>query len=117
VIATLPLLQQSTRPSAWRQWFDAAGVAAPMALSGPRYELFSMTAAAAAQGLGLALVPRLLVEPELARGELMVACAQVLPGDRAYYLVQPERAEERPALSGFKAWLREAVKSETTPGP
>jgi LysR family glycine cleavage system transcriptional activator len=117
VIATLPLLQQSTRPSAWRQWFDAAGVAAPMALSGPRYELFSMTAAAAAQGLGLALVPRLLVEPELARGELVVACDQVLPGDRAYYLVQPERAEERPALSGFKAWLREAVKSETTPGP
>ena len=117
VIATLPLLQQSTRPSAWRQWFDAAGVAAPMALSGPRYELFSMTAAAAAHGLGLALVPRLLVEPELARGELMVACAQVLPGDRAYYLVQPERAEERPALSGFKAWLREAVKSETTPAP
>ena len=104
-IATLPLLQQSTRPSAWRQWFDAAGVAAPMALSGPRYELFSMTAAAAAQGLGLALVPRLLVEPELARGELMVACAQVLPGDRAYYLVQPERAEERPALGWFKAWL------------
>ena len=117
VIAGLPLLQQSTRPTAWRQWFDAAGVAAPMALSGPRYELFSMTAAAAAQGLGVALVPRLLVEPELARGELMVACAQVLPGDRAYYLVQPERAEERPALSGFKAWLREAVKSETTPGP
>ena len=117
VIATLPLLQQSTRPSAWRQWFDAAGVAAPMALSGPRYELFSMTAAAAAQGLGLALVPRLLVEPELARGELMVACAQVLPGDRAYYLVQPERAEERPALSGFKAWLREAVKSVATPAP
>jgi DNA-binding transcriptional LysR family regulator len=105
LIATLPLLQQSTRPSAWRQWFDAAGVAAPMALSGPRYELFSMTAAAAAQGLGLALVPRLLVEPELARGELMVACAQVLPGDRAYYLVQPERAEERPALVNFERWL------------
>jgi len=112
LIATLPLLQQSTRPSAWRQWFDAAGVAAPMALSGPRYELFSMTAAAAAQGLGLALVPRLLVAPELARGELMVACDQVLPGDRAYYLVQPERAEERPALAGFKAWLVQAVRAE-----
>ena len=67
-------------------------------------------AAAAAQGLGLALVPRLLVEPELARGELMVACAQVLPGDRAYYLVQPERAEERPALGWFKAWLLGAVR-------
>lgn len=114
-IAMLPLLQQSTRPTAWRQWFDAAGVAAPMALSGPRYELFSMTAAAAAEGLGLALVPRLLVEPELARGELVVACAQILPSDRAYYLVQPERAEERPALGWFKAWLQGAVKSAATP--
>ena len=111
VIATLPLLQQSTRPSAWRQWFDAAGVVAPMALRGPRYELFSMTAAAAAQGLGLALVPRLLVEPELARGELMVACAQVLPGDRAYYLVQPERAEERPALASLRRWLLQAART------
>ena len=109
-IAALPLLQQSTRPTAWRQWFEAAGVAAPMALSGPRYELFSMTAAAAAQGLGLALVPSLLVEAELARGELVLACDQVLPGDRAYYLVQPERVEERPALGWFKAWLREAVR-------
>lgn len=109
-IATLPLLQQSTRPTAWRQWFEAAGVAAPMALSGPRYELFSMTAAAAAQGLGLALVPSLLVEAELARGELVVACDQMLPGDRAYYLVQPERGDERPALGWFKAWLREAVR-------
>jgi LysR family glycine cleavage system transcriptional activator len=110
-LAGLPLLQQSTRPTAWRQWFEAAGVAAPMALSGPRYELFSMTAAAAAQGLGLALVPRLLVEPELARGELVVACDQVLPGDRAYYLVQPERGEERPALAGFKTWLMQATQT------
>lgn len=112
LIATLPLLQQSTRPSAWRLWFDAAGVAAPMALSGPRYELFSMTAAAAAQGLGLALVPRLLIEPELARGELMVACAQVLPGDRAYYLVKPDRAEERPALADFERWLLQMSRAD-----
>ena len=111
LIARLPLLQQSTRPSAWRQWFDAAGVTAPMALSGPRYELFSMTAAAAAQGLGLALVPRLLVEPELARGELMVACTQVLPGDRAYYLVQPEREDERPALASLGRWLLQAART------
>ena len=73
-LAELPLLQQSTRPDAWRQWFDAMGVSAPPPLSGPRYELFSMTAAAAAHGLGVALVPRLLIEPELARGELVVAC-------------------------------------------
>jgi len=108
-IALLPLLQQSTRPAGWRQWFDAMGVNAPLALAGPRYELFSMTAAAAANGLGLALVSRLLIEAELARGELVVACNQPLQGERAYYLVTPERSDERPVMSTFRAWLQQAA--------
>ena len=108
-LAQFPLLQQSTRPEGWRQWFAMVGVTAPLALSGPRYELFSMTAAAAAQGLGLALVPRLLVEAELARAELVVACEQVLQSQRAYYLVTPERAEERPLMSSFLTWLVQAA--------
>jgi len=108
-IAQLPLLQQSTRPAAWRQWFEALGVAAPAALAGPRFELFSMTASAAAQGLGLALAPRLLVEAELLRGELVVACDRVVQSERAYYLVTPERADERPVMTSFVAWVREAA--------
>lgn len=108
-LATLPLLQQSTRPEAWRQWFEAMDVEAPAALSGPRYELYSMTAAAAAQGLGVALVPRLLIEPELARGELVVACPRPLKSGRSYWLVLPERGEPRPALARFAAWLQQAV--------
>ena len=108
-IAQLPLLQQSTRPYGWRQWFDAMGVPAPNALSGPRYELFSMTATAAACGLGAALVPRLLVEDELARGTLVVACNRALQGERAYCLVLHERSEERPAVGAFKTWLLRAA--------
>jgi LysR family glycine cleavage system transcriptional activator len=104
-IAQLPLLQQSTRPGAWRQWFDAVGVEAPLALAGPRFELFSMTAAAAAHGLGLALVPRLLIESELVRGELVVACDLPLKGERAYYLVTSERSDERPVVKIFMDWL------------
>ncbi len=109
-LATLPLLQQSTRPEAWRQWFDAMQVDAPMALSGPRYELYSLTAAAAAEGLGLALVPRLLIERELARGELVVACPRPLKSGRSYWLVLPERGPERPALASFAAWLRQQAR-------
>jgi DNA-binding transcriptional LysR family regulator len=108
-LATLPLLQQSTRPEAWRQWFEAMDVDAQSALSGPRYELYSMTVAAAAQGLGLALVPRLLIEPELARGELVVACPRPLRSGRSYWLVLPDRGEPRPALARFAAWLQRAA--------
>lgn len=108
-MAQLPLLQQSTRPDGWRQWFEAVGVSAPLALAGPRFELFSMTAAAATHGLGLALVPRLLIEGELQRGELVVASKQAFKGERAYYLVTPERSDERPAMTLFLAWLQQAV--------
>jgi LysR family glycine cleavage system transcriptional activator len=112
-IAALPLLQQSTRFDAWRQWFDAQGVDAPLALAGPRYELFSMTAAAATQGMGVALVPRLLIETELARGELVIACNRPLRGERGYYVVTPERIEERPVMTTFLAWLLETIEKAT----
>ncbi len=101
----LPLLQQSTRPCGWRQWFDAQGVAAPRALDGPRYELFSMLAVGAAHGLGVALIPPLLIEAELARGELVVACPQPLRGERAYYLVSPVQPQPPPVLAAFGQWL------------
>src|SRR5690606_3978230 len=69
VIAGMPLLQQSTRPYGWQQWFDAMDVSAPRALDGARLELFSMLAVAASQGLGVALIPPMLIEQELARGD------------------------------------------------
>lgn len=109
-LAGMPLLQQSTRPDAWSQWFKQAGVDAPRALAGPRYEQFSMTAAAAAQGLGLALVPRLLIEPELLRGELVIAHPLALASQRAYYLVRPQGSEvTSSALDQFALWLQEAA--------
>ena len=112
-LAHMPLLQQATRPEAWRQWFDAQGVDAPRAMAGPRYELFSMQAAAAISGLGVALMPTLLVQDELASGALVVACARPLKAQRAYYLVQPQVAE-RPALAVFRAWVLR--QCQTAPG-
>lgn len=108
-LAQLPLLQQSTRPEAWRTWFDAQGVSAPNALGGARFEQFSMTTAAAIHGLGVALVPRLLIEQELARGELAVLCDRPLANARAYYLVLPEGVEPPAALQVFQAWLVQAA--------
>jgi LysR family glycine cleavage system transcriptional activator len=111
-LAAMPLLQQSTRPDAWSQWFAQAQVEAPRALAGPRYEQFSMTSAAAAQGMGLALVPRLLIEPELARGELVIVHAQALPNPRGYYLVRPQGVEPAAgALGVFALWLEQAASA------
>lgn len=116
-LATLPLLQQSTRPDAWREWFAAAGLeqdtTAMGALAGPRYEQFSMSAAAAASGMGVALIPSLLIEAELARGELVVANPLPLPDARYYYWVQPEGVAIRPPVQALLQWLQQAVSTQT----
>jgi DNA-binding transcriptional LysR family regulator len=106
LLADLPLIQQSTRPEAWRRWFQAAGLESPRAMEGPRYELFSMLAMAAAHGMGVALIPPMLIEAELARGELVVACPLPLRGERGYYLVTPANGDsEPPALARLRSWI------------
>jgi DNA-binding transcriptional LysR family regulator len=108
-VAALPLLQQSTRPYAWRQWFEAQGVTGARDLDGPRFDLFSMLAVAAARAMGAALMPTMLIEAELARGELVVPCDRPLHGGRSYHLVMPERKAGSPALERFRDWLLTAA--------
>jgi DNA-binding transcriptional LysR family regulator len=105
-LAALPLLQQSTRPYAWRQWFAAQGLSVPHDLGGPRYELFSMLAQAASHGMGVALIPPFLIQRELAEGRLVPAHPAALhSSDKAYYLMIPERKAESAALRAFRDWL------------
>ncbi|SDT12925.1 LysR family transcriptional regulator [Pseudomonas oryzae] len=104
-IAALPLLQQSTRPYAWRQWFGSLGLQIEGDLRGPRYELFSMLAQAAMHGMGVALIPPLLIQRELAEGRLIVPLEHAYLSDKAYYLIVPERKVESAALRAFRDWL------------
>lgn len=105
-IAELPLLQQSTRPYAWRQWFAAQGLSVARDMTGPRLELFSMLAQSACHEMGVALIPPFLIQRELADGSLVVAIDRPVPdGGRAYYLTVPERKVESAALKAFRDWL------------
>lgn len=104
-IAQLPLLQQSTRPYAWRQWFGSLGMNVERDMTGPRYELFSMLAQAAIHEMGIALIPPFLIQRELGEGRLVVANRHALISDKAYYLMIPERKVESASLRAFRDWL------------
>jgi LysR family glycine cleavage system transcriptional activator len=78
-------------------------------MAGPRLELFSMLAQAAAHGMGVALVPPFLVEDELARGLLVTVSKQAVPSGRSYFLIYPERKAGSAALSAFGGWLQQQV--------
>jgi LysR family glycine cleavage system transcriptional activator len=104
-IAAMPLLQQSTRPYSWRRWFASLGMRVARDMSGPRFELFSMLAHAAVHDLGVALVPPMMVEEELACGSLVIPFAHEYESERAYYLIFPEASLERPGFVVFRDWL------------
>lgn len=103
-LARLPLLQQGTRPYAWREWFAAAGVTDVEALAGPRYELFTLSLQAAIAGLGVALVPDYLAQPEIAAGRLVQPARQASSA-LGYILVTPADREESAALAELRQWL------------
>ena len=104
-LAAVVLLQQSTRPMQWAEWFEQVGVAGAPALRGPRFEQFSMIAQAAVSGLGAALLPSFLVEAEIAAGTLTVLFPQALTSADAYYLVYAESRAQAPLLRAFRDWI------------
>ncbi|SPL71430.1 LysR substrate-binding domain-containing protein [Acinetobacter stercoris] len=108
-IASLPLLQQTTRPYIWKEWFEVAGLDHPYAMDGQRHELFSMLAVAATHHMGVALIPQMLLEKELSSGDLVIASNIKLKGSRSYYFVYSEQQQNAPLLTKFVEWLeREA---------
>ncbi len=106
-----PLLQQTTRPYVWHAWFESFGLQVEHDMTGPRYELFSMLTQAAMHGMGIALIPRFLIEYELQSGQLMIAADHYFVNNKSYYLVYPEKKAESAVLQHFRDWLANEAKS------
>lgn len=103
-----PLLHLTSRPDAWERWFRAKGVIIDKA-HGMFLDHFATAAQAAISGLGVALLPRFLIEGELARGELVTVDGGELEGEERYYLTWPTRRASYPPLRAFRTWLRETA--------
>ncbi len=104
-LAKAVLLQQTTRPTQWADWLEQVGADGVHALRGPRFEQFAMIAQAAVSGLGAALLPRFLVETEIASGALVELFPQALTSTDAYYLVYPESRAQAPLVRAFRDWI------------
>ncbi|MBL4916246.1 LysR substrate-binding domain-containing protein [Szabonella alba] len=104
-LSQLPLLQQATRPDLWLDWFRDAGTAPTRILRGPRFEQFGMVLAAARAGLGVALLPEVLVASDLASGALRAASPRSMVTATPYVLMAPPRSHDLPAFTAFRDWL------------
>ena len=84
---------------------------------GDAKELLSMLASAAVCGLGVALMPAMLVQAELARNDLVILCNRPARSRRSYCFVSPESAEPATALSGFVEWLQDEIAADALCAP
>ncbi len=99
-----PLLHLTTRPDAWEQWLRANGVD-DRSVHGMLFDQFSNLLAAAAAGLGIALIPDFLCESELATGAMIEALPLPFRNGEAYYLCWPEERASHGPLVLFRDWL------------
>ena len=81
---------------------------------GPRYDLHIMLIEAALAGLGVALVPRLYVETELAEGRLIAPWPDGQSISKTFCLILPEpiRLSDGP-IQIFANWLLMEARTAT----
>ena len=112
-LLTAPLLILRSRPDAWERWFLSNGVYYD-SVTGPLFDQFETMASAAKAGLGVALLPAVLYQQEITRGELVPLFDKVTPSDNSYHLLWPQSRRDNPELILFRDWLAREAQFEPT---
>ncbi|MDD3576467.1 MAG: LysR substrate-binding domain-containing protein [Halothiobacillus sp.] len=97
------LLHTSSRPSAWTEWADRAGVTIEIGI-GRTFDSLSHTLEAARSGLGYAIAPELLIRRDLERGTL-VAPMGFVKTEGSIYLCTLSSQEHADSVEKLKNWL------------
>jgi LysR family glycine cleavage system transcriptional activator len=97
-------MEEGARPS-WSDWLQAVGATEVDASRGPRFSNASLAFEAALEGIGVALVMKPLVRPEIEAGRLVFPFDITAPASFSYYLVTSEASAEDRALEEFRRWL------------
>ncbi|WP_264674958.1 LysR substrate-binding domain-containing protein [Pseudomonas fluorescens] len=107
----LPRLHRRQNPDAWQRYSLETGIPLTNPAIGARYDLHGMLIEAALAGLGVALVPRLYVETELALGRLVAPW----PGGGNHFqnlLPHPPRAHRIEQRTNTSVCSMDAGRSE-----
>jgi len=109
------LLKNAIQP--WKPWFKQAGLDWPEPEHGPSFSDSSLALQAAADGHGVALGRRLLVEHMLAQGTLVQLFDVRALIDEAFYVVYLEETLQRPEVVAFVDWIKAAAADKGRPSP
>ena len=112
-ILNMPLLHMTSRPQLWKVFQQSIPGSSGHVQVGSYFDRFSLVIAAATSGMGAAILPTYLIEPELASGAL-VRLASVRDGsEHNYYLATPPGRISPPAAQ-FLTWIKGQVSRRVT---
>ncbi len=101
-----PLLRHVLYPAAWEEWGQAMGAGAVLAPV-QEFDHYAVMIEAVKAGLGVGIVPRLLVRQHLADGHLVAPFNEVMVGTSGYYLLLGEAGRDSAhALQTLGDWMK-----------
>jgi len=105
------VLDHFQTPLRWSEFAAAQGLECFKPAHTIRFGFYSLVIRAAISGQGLALVPRRLVQDELATGRLINPAGLGFKSRNAYWFTTPENRPMRPGLQAFHTWLLAEVRA------
>lgn len=102
----LTLISYSTEPVAWSEWLAAADLPAFAPTGVLKFEQLYFALQAAAEGLGIVLIPLLLAVDDIVAGRLCVPFGLTAARRVHYYAVVPNTGDTHPAAQDFFEWLQ-----------
>lgn len=104
-LLALPLLHHTSYPDNWALWLrEAGGILQPPTL-GQGFDLGNNLAVAACAGMGAILIQPMLIEQELASGQLVLPFHQAVDSGRGYHVCQRAALDGHAAIESFTSWL------------
>ena len=110
-LARHTLIRYSTEPYAWPTWFEAAGLPEITGASTLHFEQMYFALQAAAEGLGVVLVPLFLVADDIVAGKLCAPFGLDGAMHRRYYANTSPTSVHNPLIAEFCNWLAEEGRS------
>lgn len=107
-LARHTLISYGTEPYAWADWLHKAGVPALQPAGTLAFEQMFFALQAAAEGLGVVLVPLFLVADDILAGRLCAPLGMRAAKLRRYYANRALRGDGQALVQHFCGWLQEA---------
>ena len=115
-VAQYTRLRHLTIPHAWMTWAQAWDVDNIDPLAGLQFDQFQTIIQAVMAGMGVALVPRCLVEVQIANGMVSEPLpAHGVVSNLGYWLCYPESRANIAPLVAFRNWLLQQARPEQAP--